>query len=581
MKAKRSTLLIRPILAAALLIAWGGGRVAQAADEPQRVASMTQAAQAGVAPASRGMDELVSLDFKSTDVVDALKYLALKGSLNLSTSKTVSGRVNLSLTDVPIRDVFEIILRSNGLAYMKLGSVYHVMTEEEYRALYGRKFSDLREIKTFKLQYAGPEAAFNMLDALKSDIGRLLVDEETGTVLIMDTPAQLQRMEEALTTLEHGAPVRVFDLRYAKAKEVEERLKDQIELKKLGYVKADERSNQVVVKTLPDRMKDVERLIAALDQKTREVLIDVKIVSVTLTQNLDTGIDWDSVFTNFRFYGIDKIGDFRTVATSTAAALTHIPIGTHFKLGSVAVGSVVENGYELIRYLERIGETKIVSTPHVLVTNNQEAKIHVGTREAYVTTTTTTGQTTSTTAEEVQFIDVGIQLSVTPTINSDGYVTMKIKPEVSSVVRTLQTPSRNQIPIVDTSSAETQLMVKDGVTIVLGGLARDQKQFQNRQIPIVARVPLVGELFRRRSRADQRQELVVFITPHIVQGDELVSGEEKGLNLGVKPYRDYNPLLEKQEVPPVEESEEPQEATPPSGVRLPMREKLRGYSGND
>ena len=171
MKAKRLSYLIN--LLVALLLSLG---VAQAQEEKsQQVATASVGALEAV-PSLRGMDEIVSLDFKSTDVVDALKYLALKGGLNLSTSKQVSGRVNLSLTDVPIRDVFELILRSNGLAFVKQGNVYHIMTEEEYRALYGRRFSDMRQIKTFRLQYASPEAAFNMLDALKSDIGRLLVD---------------------------------------------------------------------------------------------------------------------------------------------------------------------------------------------------------------------------------------------------------------------------------------------------------------------------------------------------------------------------------------------------------------------
>ena len=556
------------------------GRGAEAADEPQRVAVNAQPQQT-VLPKPGGMDELVSLDFKSTDVVDALKYLASKGGLNLSLSKSVSGRVNLSLTDVPIRDVFELILRSNGLAYVRMGNVYHVMTEEEYKALYGRKFSDLREVKTFRLQYAAPEAAFSMLDAMKSEIGRLLVDEESGTVLIMDTPAQMRRMEESLSTLENGAPLRVFDLRYAKAKEVEERLKDQIELKKLGFVKADERSNQIIVKTLPDRMKDVERLITALDRKTREVLIDVKIVKVTLTNNLDTGIDWDAVFKNVKFHGVDVVGDFRRTASTTAAALAQIPITRQY--GKFSIGSVSEDGYELLRYLERLGQTKVVSTPRILVTNNQEAKIHVGTREAYVTTTTTTGQTTSTTAEEVQFIDVGIQLAVTPLINSDGFVTMKIKPEISSVVRTLTTPSRNQIPIVDTSIAETQVMVKDGTTIVLGGLAKEQKQRDNQQIPILGRIPIVGELLRRRKQENERQELVVFITPHIVDGETLISGDEKELGGALKSYREYGPIVDQRApVEPVSsEPAPPRTDAEPPVIRLRVREELRGHSGND
>ncbi len=558
--------------------------------------SLSSRAVAQVEPGGGGgMEERVSLDLRSTEATDALKYLATKGRLNMAISKNVGGRVNLFLTDVPIRDVFDLILRSNELAYDKQGDVYNIMTETEYRALYGRKFSDLRKVETFRLQYAVPQQAFNLMDTLKSEIGRLLVDEESGTVLVMDTPINLREIEKALATLEQGGTVRVFDLKYAKAKDLEERLKDQIEVNKLGTVKADERSNQLIVKTFPDRMREVERTITALDRKTREVLIDAKIVKITLTEDLDTGIDWNNVFANLKFHGLDSTGDFRGTTTGTPPSetpalkkMTLLREGTVFgekiQLGKLAFGTIARDGYELFRFLETLGETKLISSPRIMVTEGQEARIHVGTKEAYVTTTTTTGQTTSTTAEEVEFIDVGIQLSVTPQINEDGFVSMKIKPEVSSVVRTLTTPSKNQIPIVDTSIAETTVMVKDGTTVIIGGLRKNQKKFSNDQIPILGRIPLIGELFRQRDKADELAELVVFITPHIMEGDALLTGDEESLGLGVKPYRDYAPVVEKGDAPPPPpEIPSPAEHAPsvPQGPpgRVRLREELRGHPG--
>jgi type II secretory pathway component GspD/PulD (secretin) len=544
--------------------------------------ALAQPVQTSESP--RGMEERVSLDLRATEVTDALKYLATKGGFNLAISKNVTGR-------------FDLILRSNELAYELHGTIYHVMTEAEYRALYGRRFSDLRKVKTFRLQYAIPQQAFNLLDTLKSEIGRLLVDEESGTVMIMDMPERLEKMEEALATLEKGGTVRVFDLKYAKAKEVEERLKDQIELNKLGYVKADERSNQIVVKTFPERMREVEKIISALDRKTREVLIIARIVKVTLNDQLNSGIDWDKVFANLKFHGMDtKSADFRTSTSGTppneVPPVRRVPFikegavfGEKIRAGELLFGTISRDGYELFRYLETIGQTKVISNPRLLVTEGQEARIHVGTREAYVTTTTTTGQTTSTTAEEVEFVDVGIQLSVTPHINEDGYILMKVKPEVSSVVRTLKTPSNNEIPIVDTSTAETHVLVKDGTTVVIGGLRKNLKQFTHKQIPLLGRIPIVGELFRQRDKDNELQELVVFLTPHIVYGDELVTGDEERFGRGLKGFRDYAPILtepglpEREPLPlttfpaPAKQREE----SPPTRLRL--REEFRPYSG--
>ena len=511
----------------------------------------------------RGMDERVSLDLRSTDVTDALKFLATKGGLNIAISKNVSGRVNLFLTDVAIRDVFDLILRSNELAYDKQGNVFNIMTEAEYRALYGKKFADLRHVETLRLKYAVPEQAFNMLDALKSEVGRLLVDEDTGTVLILDTPEKLRQMEEALQTLEQSSTVRTFDLRYAKAKDVEERFKDEIELKKLGFIKADDRTNQLIVKTLPDRMKEIEQMILALDRKTREVLIDAKIVKVALNKEMQNGVDWSSVWSNLKFNGLDTVGDFRKTTTGTAPnetpAVTHIHLpeikieefnkagltGKSINPGNLIFTTVNTTGYQLMKYLDTLGHTKIISNPRLMVTENQEARIHVGTREAYVTTTTTTGQTTTTTAEEVQFIDVGIQFVVTPTINADGFITMKIKPEISSVIRTLTTPSKNAIPIVDTSTAETSVMVKDGSTVIIGGLRKDENKRADTQLPYLGNLPLLGPLlFQNADHSSEVTELVVFITPHVVDGEKLVTGDELGSGGKLTSFRNYQPLLE-------------------------------------
>jgi type IV pilus assembly protein PilQ len=550
------------------LLAMAGGPVLLAEAVPD--AGLSGGAEV-VADASAGilggMDARVSLDLRSTEVTDAIKYLATKGGLNIAISKNVSGRVNLFLTDVAIRDVFDLILRSNELAYDMQGNVYNVMTEAEYRALYGKKFADLRRVETFRLQYAVPEQAFNLLDTLKSDIGRLLVDEESGTVMVMDTPDNLRQMEQALSMLETESTVRVFDLRYAKAKDVEERLRDEVEEKKLGYVKADERTNQLIIKTLPSRMSEMESLVRALDRKTREVLIDAKIVKVNLTDDLSAGIDWDEVFKKLIFHGIDtRANNFRGSTSGTApsevpgVARLGIPelktgafLGRSIKPGDLRFGTISRDGYELFRFLQSLGETKVISNPRLLVTENQEARIHVGTREAYVTTTTTTGQTTTTTAEEVEFIDVGIQFLVTPTINQDGYVTMKIKPEISSVIETLTTPSGNEIPIIDTSTAETNVMVMDGRTVVIGGLRKDSRLETDEQVPYLGKVPFLGQLFfKRKTKDNEVAELVVFITPHIIQGDSLVTGDEPSPEALIKPYRDYRSLFPDEAQAPLE-----------------------------
>jgi general secretion pathway protein D len=205
------------------------------------------------------------------------------------------------------------------------------------------------------------------------------------------------------------------------------------------------------------------------------------------------------------------------------------------------VGLVGKQDFDaVIHYVQNLGLTKILSNPKLVVTNNQESRIHVGEKQAYVTSTTTTGQVSNTVSENVTFVDVGIQLSVTPTINSDGFITMKVKAEVSSVSSTLTTPSQNKIPIINSSLAETTVMVKEGVTIVLGGLRQDQRVKTVKQTPFVSSLPFIGNLFKSETTTYERSELMILLTPRLITGEVFV-GEagQKIEDLAIKKQQTY------------------------------------------
>ncbi|MDP3732565.1 MAG: secretin N-terminal domain-containing protein [Candidatus Omnitrophota bacterium] len=521
-------------------------------------------------------NQLISLDLRNIDVIETLKYIATKGGLNIVTSKNVAGRVSLTLENVPLKDIFDLILRANGLAYVKLGEIYNVMTEAEYKAFYGKNFFDTRQVKVFRLKYAIPEQAFTFLDALKSEIGRVLVDQESGNVLLMDTAERIGQIQVALEEFERQNTVEVFTLKYAKAKEVEDILKTQLDLKKVGSIKSDERNNQVIVQTLAERMQEISRLIHNLDKPTKQVLIDTKIVKIKLSNQLDSGLEWEGIFNVVKNkLGTTYVGSYPfsqiTAGQTTPTFKTRSDVLGNLTASNSGIGSYPFSGTTsslntstkvspgekmhlgiitenrdfdtLINYLDTVGKTRVLANPKLVVVNNQEAKIHIGERQAYVTTTTTTGQATSTIAEEVQFVDIGIQLSVTANINDDGYITMKVKPEISSVSSVLITPTNNRIPIIDTSIAETTVMMKDGTTLLIGGLRKEEKILSSEEMPFASRIPFLGFFFKRATDKTDRTELLVMLTPHIISGKELTTGDERvfGTQPGKEPL-EYQPI---------------------------------------
>lgn len=522
-------------------------------------------------------DVTVSLNLKDMDIVEALKFIAEKAAINIIPTKDVTGRVSLDVANVSVKDVFDIVLRSNNLAFEKKGNIYNVMSEAEFKNRYGKNFYDSRITKVFRLRYAVPDQAYNLLNTLKSDIGKILLDAESGVILAMDTTEKIREMQATLDAMDQKGIIIVFDLKYARAKDVEEQLKSQLDLKKVGTIKSDERTNQVIVQTLPERMEDISRLIKGLDTKTRQILIDAKIVQVKLTNNVSTGVEWEGLFnlgggkdgklTYLGSYPFSSVGPSPTAASNTWRSRSEVVNDMNGSVGSYPfsgttsnlAGSVPTTGTQemhvgaigknadfdtIIKYLQSLGQTKILSNPKLAVVNNQEAKIHVGERRAYITTTTTQTQTSTTVAEAVTYVDVGIQLAVTPTINEDGFVTIRIKPEISSVIDYLETSSSNKIPIVDTSTAETIVMVKNGTSILIGGLSREEKNLTKKGTPFLQNIPILGEAFRQRTEDTSRSELVILLTPHVVNGDELVTGSVRDFDSGNKNYQGYQEFNE-------------------------------------
>jgi len=471
----------------------------------------------------------ISLDFKGMDVVDVLKLIAQRGNLNIAISRQVRGKVTMFLKDVDIYDAFEIILLSNDLAYEKSGSIFNVMTEKEYEKVYGQRFRDKRVLEIFELKYANAADISKAVTQVKSKIGKVIIDESTNTIVIMDSPQIIDETKEIILSLDKPIETRVFTLDYAKGEEVKAKIEEKL-TKNVGFVQVDERTNKIIVTDLSSSMTEIESLVNELDERTREVLIEAKILEITLNDEYKWGVNWERVL---------------KLLSQTANLTTGVNLLDTFSgeilpaEGGGVIGSALEIGtlsghkyHALIQILESIGKTEVLSSPRIVVINNEEASILVGTNQPYATTGTTVSGETSQTTQQVTYVDLGIKLHVTPTINKNGYITMKIKPEVSSktgdidIVSEEGTTTRTtQIPIIQTSEAETTVMVRDGNTIVLAGLIEKRKVEEESRVPILADIPLIGYLFKSKQRGSsdnpERKELVIFLTPHIISGNTM------------------------------------------------------------
>jgi general secretion pathway protein D len=321
---------------------------------------------------------------------------------------------------------------------------------------------------------------------------------------------------------------------------------------------ADEDTNSLLVRGSPRDYRQLLTTIAQLDQVPKEVMVNVVVAEVSLNESTRFGIDWSYWFGNRSFVGTNfgVQGDTRANPGSVDAAFDAFNFGNMTGLVINQVGSTLTSMLNLVATDNNI---EVLSRPSLLVKNNQEATINVGSDQPTVTRINTQNATTTTptgsnflTTNEVQYRQVGIILKVKPHINDDGIVNMEISQEVSQLSKNAGIEG---LPAFDQRKIETAVVVRDGSAIVLGGLIETRNLKDNSGIPGLRDVPLAGSLFGADSKDLKRTELVVIIVPQIVNPEadnrRLVQLFTERMRAVVALMQDENMVIFDTPVPPL------------------------------
>ena len=263
-------------------------------------------------------------------------------------------------------------------------------------------------------------------------------------------------------------------------------------------------TNALVIRTAPPNYPLLEETIQALDVRPAQVLLEVLIAEIQLDKATEFGINWSII-------GRDITAQFGFQDFSDSA----LSKAQDFVVRAVTLGSIDVRG--LLSALSSKSRVRVLSSPHVLAVNNEEARILVGS-EVPFSQSTRTGLT-EVVDRIVQFRDVGTQLTIIPRISLDGYVSVRLLQEVSALTNQTLEAALNA-PIITVREAETSAIVRDGQTIVIGGLiAETQDRFES-GVPILKDIPLLGLAFKSTSNRNSRSELAIFVTPKVVYSDE-------------------------------------------------------------
>jgi len=442
-------------------------------------------------------NKLITLDVKDMEIADVLRMIADQSAVNIIASKNVKGLVSINLENVPVETALDSILKVNNCGYVKEGDIVQVYTYPELnqKEQFARLFTRVFHIKNVKVTDLKPA-----ISSLKSAKGMIEVEPKTNTIVVTDTKEVINSIEETIKEMDKELETKVYKLNYAKPADIQKSIQAMIPPAE-GDVLIDERTNSLVVTASPVLLTKMDALVSSWDKRIPQVLIEAKILQITLDKNRLLGVDW-------QYQNPEK----HSITIGTGAKGFPVPVTGLTYVDAFKIGVLGSDDYQIaIHALEGSSDVNLISSPSIVTLDNTEAKILIGSSEPYEVFTY--DQYRNISGKEIKFIEVGIKLVVTPKIAADGFITMNIHPEVSSArAGTVTTDAL----AIDTTEANTMMTVKDGNTVVLGGLIKDDKQTRIAKIPILGDIPLIKYLFRNTYTTTTKKEIVIFITPRII-----------------------------------------------------------------
>lgn len=454
----------------------------------------------------------ITLNFKDVDIKIVLKTLAEKAGVNIVPSPEVEGLVTVQLKDVDWKTALEVILKTYGYGSVKYKDIIIVAPlktiKEREAQERERQEVETPQIRVFKLSYLDATDAKKAIEPVLSPAGKVSVLELTGQAG--------WEFGTDITKRERAAKGRTS------------------------------RTKVLIVSDVSKKLDEVEELLKKIDVMPKQILIKARVMEVNRDLLRDLGFEWGTGSEGAESETITLIPASKHKGTPTTSIGGHIlqptPAGFTPKTSTLTSSNA---GFKLmfkkltgsqfeaiVHALEEDARTNTLSAPTILTLNNQEASILVGTKFPIIKTevSTETSQITGGSLEKYQ--DIGIQLNVVPQICGEkaSYINMIIHPAVTNYTDTVEVTSQNgtklvEYPIIISREAETQVIVKDGETIVMGGLLKDVKVKHLIGVPLLSKIPLIGWLFKREAYDTEKIDLLIFITAKIVKPGELIPQE--------------------------------------------------------
>lgn len=477
------------------LVAGSTVAVAQDAAPAQPAAPAVTAPAAAPAPEAVTSEDGVKVDdnmtvdlhVKDEDLANVLEMLSIQSQKNIIASKDVQARVTANLYGVTFYEALDAILNVNGYGFIEEGNFIKIYTLEELQKIQAAQ--RVKVSKMIGLNYMNAVDAAEFVKPLLSPEGQVKVNSKAPSFSASDTPGGGEDYA-------NGSMVVIYDFE--------------------------------------ENVAQVEEMLKQIDTRPSQVLIEATVLQTQLTESTALGVDFSIVadMSFDQFTGtvlrdpvsalLGSAGENARRdrgATTVGSTVGNVRDGA----GGLKIGVVSNDVAVFMRALDEVTDTTVLSNPKILTLNRMSARVLVGRKVGYLQTQLG-GDAGQPSQQSVAFIDTGTQLAVRPFVSNDGMIRMELRPKVADVnFKSRQVSGQaTEIPEEVTQELTTNIMVRDGQTIVLGGLFRENISSGRSQVPFLGDLPLIGDAFRGRNNDITRNEIIFLVTPTVVS-DEAIS----------------------------------------------------------
>ena len=438
------------------------------------------------------VSEFMTVDIfvQDEDITDVLRMLSLQSQRNIVASREVTGTVSANLYGVTFFEALDAILNVNGYGYIEEGNFIYVYPAEVIAALQAEQRQTVAKVIALNYLNATDAAAF--VQPLLSEDGQIQTNGDAGEFSLPDdTPTGAEDFALSAT---------------------------------------------LVVYDYPEHIAEIEAMLDQLDTRPAQVLVEATILETSLTEDNAFGVDF-ALVADIEFADFFNLGGPLTGPDALRGGATNGILPSEGRGGAVSgnPGAIVDRsnfraGFTwndvsvFVSALDEVSDTTILSNPKILALNRQPARVLVGQRLGFLSTTASETSTTQT----VEFLDTGTELIFRPFISKDGMIRLELSPGAPRAV-TDATGVSVTIPDEITQEITTNIMVPDGATVVLGGLFREQTILSRSQVPLLGDIPLLGAAFRGHSDNVDRSEIIFLIKPSIVNDNVLIEQADRAM----------------------------------------------------